>query len=124
MEAREAQRVNSIKSQRAQKDSVMAKTQHEKDWQQTIKREQELIRREDRQENVARIAKAQEYHKKRILDKIEYDSMKSQHVKEEKGKLMEMRAQVRREADKQKQGVMEAFESMKKKGKVTQASLH
>ena len=70
-----------------------------------------------------RIAKAQEYHKKRILDKIEYDNTKTQTVKEEKGKLMEVRNQVRREADKQKQQVMETFEQMKKKGKVTHASL-
>ena len=80
----------------------MSKTQREKDWALQLKREQEMIKQEDRAENVRRIAKAQEYHKKRILDKIEYDNMKTQTVKEEKGKLMEVRNQVRREADKQK----------------------
>ena len=91
MEAREIQRINSIRSQRAQKDSVMSKTQREKEWALQLKREQELIKQEDKQENVKRIAKAQEYHKKRILDKIEYDNLKSQTVKEERGKLKEVR---------------------------------
>jgi len=101
----------------------MTKTQQDREWKLVLKREREMIMREDRQENVERISKAQDYHKKKILDKIEYDSQKSVAVKGEKGKLMEMRAQVRREADKQKQQVMGAFEQMKKKGKVTHASL-
>ena len=58
MEAREIQRINSIRSQRAQKDSIMSKTQREKEWALQLKREQELIKQEDKQENVKRIAKA------------------------------------------------------------------
>jgi hypothetical protein len=57
-----------------------------------VKREQMMIQREDRQENVARIAKATEYHKQKILEKIEYDNTKSKTVRSEKSKLMEMRA--------------------------------
>jgi hypothetical protein len=36
----------------------MSKTQREKEWALQLKREQELIKQEDKQENVKRIAKA------------------------------------------------------------------
>lgn len=39
-----------------------------------IKREQEMLRREEKWANVERIARAQEYKKQQILGKIEYDS--------------------------------------------------
>jgi len=41
----------------------MAKTKSEKDWSHMIKREKDLIKREDKLENVERIARAQSYHK-------------------------------------------------------------
>lgn len=99
------------------------KTQNEKDWNLMIKKEMDLIKREDKQENVERIAKAQQFKKDKILEKIEFDNMKTQHVRKEKEKLLETRFQVRREADKQKTQIMEAFEMMKKKGKIDSASL-
>ena len=49
--------------------------------------------------------------------------MKTDIVKKEKEKLHETRFIVRREADKQKQNIMEAFEQMKKKGKIDSSSL-
>lgn len=68
-----------------------------------IKKEMDLIKREDRIENVTRISKANDYKKQKILEKIEFDNMKTHHVNSEKNKLMETRFIVRREADKQKQ---------------------
>jgi hypothetical protein len=88
-----------------------------------IKREMELIKREDRLENVDRITKANEYKKGKILEKIEFDNIKGDHIRKEKGKLMETRFAVRKEADKQKQSILNAFESMKKKGKIDNSSL-
>ncbi len=83
----------------------------------------DLIKREDKLENVDRIAKAQEYKKTKVLEKIEFGNAKSEHVRREKEKLLETRFAVRREADKQKQTVLEAFESMKKKGKIDNSQL-
>jgi hypothetical protein len=88
-----------------------------------IKKEMELLKREEKIENVDRIAKAQEYKKAKILEKIEFDNMKTEHVRREKEKLMDTRFSVRREADKQKQNILEAFETMKKRGKLDPASL-
>jgi hypothetical protein len=65
-----------------------------------LKREQDLIKREDKMENVDRISRANEYKKQKILEKIEYDNMKANQVSREKEKLMETRFAVRREAEK------------------------
>lgn len=54
----------------------MAKTANEREWQNMIKKEQEALKREEKIETVQRIARAQEYKKKMILDKIEYDNSK------------------------------------------------
>lgn len=118
MEAREFNRVDHIQRKRQEKDSVMAKTQAEKDWQLMLKKEMDAIKREDKQENVERIQRAQDYKKQKVMEKIEYGNAKSEHVKREKDKLMETRFAVRREAEKQKETIMGAFESMKKRGKV------
>lgn len=101
----------------------MTKTQSERDWSLMIKREMDLIKREDKLENVQRISKANEYKKAKILEKIEFGNMKGEHIRKEKGKLMETRFAVRKEADKQKQTILNAFESMKKKGKIDNTSL-
>ncbi len=123
MEAREFNRIDHIKKKREEKDSVMAKTQAEKDWQLMLKKEMDLIKREDKQENVERIQKAQDYKKQKVMEKIEYGNMKTEHVKKEKDKLMETRFSVRREAEKQKESIMNAFETMKKKGKIDNTQL-
>lgn len=44
-------------------------------------------------------------------------------MNKEKAKLMETRFLVRREAERQKQSLVEAFESMKKRGKIDNQSL-
>ena len=56
-----------------------------------LKKEMELIKREEKWENVERISRAQEYKKAKILEKIEYDNLRSQQVQKEKEKLMETR---------------------------------
>ena len=56
-----------------------------------IKKELDLIKREDKQESVERISRAQGYKKQKILEKIEFDNVKTQHVRKEKEKLLETR---------------------------------
>jgi len=97
---------------------TMSKTQSEKDWVLMLKREKDLLKREEKLENVERIARAQEYKKQKVLEKIEFGNLKTELVKNEREKLMETRFAVRREAEKQKQTVLGAFETMKKKGKI------
>lgn len=123
MEVREFSRIDQIKKKREEKDSVLTKTQSEREWSLMLKREMDLIKREEKLENVDRISKAQDYKKTKVLEKIEYGNMKSEHVRKEKEKLMETRFSVRREAEKQKATILEAFENMKKKGKIDNTQL-
>ena len=78
----------------------MARTQNEREWSLMLKREMDLIKREDRLENVDRISRAHDYKKSKILEKIDFDHYKGEHIKKEKEKLMETRFAVRKEADK------------------------
>lgn len=59
----------------------------------------DLIKREDRLENVDRISRATEFKKAKILERIEFDALKGESIKKEKSKLMETRFSVRREAE-------------------------
>ena len=58
MELRENSRVEIVKKKRETKDLSLTKTQTERDWQLMLKREMDLIKREDKLENVERIGKA------------------------------------------------------------------
>lgn len=118
MEAREFNRIDHIKSKRQEKDSVMMKTQSQKDWDLMLKKEMDLIKREGKLDNVDRISKANEYKKQKVLEKIEYGNERSRALSQEKDKLLETRFVVRQEADKQKKQILEAFDVMKKKGKI------
>ena len=69
----------------------MGRTQSQKEWDLMIKKELDLLKREDKQESVERISRAQGYKKQKIIEKIEFDNMKAQHVKKEKEKLLETR---------------------------------
>lgn len=42
-----------------------------------IRREQEMLKREEKSENMERITRAQDYKKNQILEKIEYDNTKT-----------------------------------------------
>jgi hypothetical protein len=58
MEEREKHRIEYIRTKRFEKDSVMTKTQTEREWSLMIKKEMDLLKREDKLENVDRITKA------------------------------------------------------------------
>ena len=88
-----------------------------------IKKEQEMLKREEKWETVERIARAQEYKKSLILEKIEYDNLKTQTLMSEKERLFASRASIRREADKQKQAIMDQFKKTRKKGKLDRTAL-
>jgi hypothetical protein len=55
-----------------------------------------LIKREDRLENVERISRANAYHQKKIMQKIELDKIKTDALMAEKANMLETRFAVRR----------------------------
>ena len=65
-------RVNILLDKRDAKEIQMAKTKEQREYELMIRKEVELIKREERLENVERIARANEHKKKLIMKKIEY----------------------------------------------------
>jgi hypothetical protein len=76
------------------------------------------MKKQDRQETVMRIARIQEYQKEKVMEKIESDNERSARILAEKAALLETRQKLRKQVDFQKQRAIEAFERMKKKGKL------
>ena len=77
-------RIDQIYFARTQKEEQMMKTNKAKEWEATLKREVDILRREERWDNVLRIQKAQEYQKKKVKQKIEFDKLKGEQLQVEK----------------------------------------
>jgi hypothetical protein len=60
--------------QRKDKELVMQNTLQAREYQKVLQVELLQIQREEREDNVRRIARAQEYQQKLILDKIQLDN--------------------------------------------------
>ena len=98
----EKQRIDQIFFARTQKEKELVKTNKAKEWEATLKREIDILRREERWENVLRIQKAHDYQKSKVKQKIEFDMMRGEQLQQEKAEMMQTRLQVRRQADRQK----------------------
>ena len=70
----------------------------------------ELLKREERLDNVKRISKANEYQNQKIKEKIDYDKVKCEQLAAEKADMLETRFSVRRQAEKQKRQMVQAVE--------------
>lgn len=77
-------RIDQIYFARTQKEEQMMKTNKAKEWEATLKREVDILRREERWDNVLRIQKAQEYQKNKVKQKIEFDKLKGEQLQAEK----------------------------------------
>ena len=66
------------------KEEMLKKITKEREYKTLIKKEVEILKREERLENVARIAKANEYQNKLVSDKIEMDKIKGEMISKEK----------------------------------------
>ena len=60
----------------------------------------------------------QQYEREKVMEKIQSDDMRTVQLKQEKQSLLAARFQMRSQADKQKQEMMQAFERMQNKGKI------
>lgn len=88
-----------------------------------LKREEELLKREERLDNVARIARANKYQADKIKQKIEYDKQRGERLMAEKKNMLDTRFAVRRQAEQQKRAMLETVEKMKKKGNFSKGDL-
>jgi len=76
----------------------------------------DMMKREERLENVARIARANENTQHKIMLKIQADKVKADRIVREKNEMFENRMAVRKKADEEKIVLMSKVEGMKKKG--------
>ena len=83
----------------------------------------DLLKREERLENVERIARANEYSAQKVKQKIEYDQIKGEQLQQEKQMMLETRLAVRKQAEMQKRAMLINVEKLKKKGALTKADL-
>ena len=95
----------------------------QRDYEGRIKREQELLKREERLDNVARIARANKYQANRIKQKIDFDKQRGEQLMAEKKNMLDTRFAVRRQAEQQKRAMLETVEKMKKKGNFSKHDL-
>lgn len=63
-----------------------------------------------------RIQKIQQYKREKIFERIVSDDVRAQQLKAEKEALLMARGEMRKQADLQKQKMMETFEKMKTTG--------
>lgn len=82
------------------------------------KKIEEQIKRADKQDNVARIAKQQEYHKAQLMAKIQMDNERAQAVQLQKQQLLEQRKVIQKQMLAQKEELMSKFESIQRTGKI------
>jgi uncharacterized protein YfeS len=108
---------------RETKDEQLKKAYEAREYEESIKKEIALIKREDRLENVERIARANAYQQKKIMEKIELDKLKTEALMAEKASMLQTRFAVRRQADQQKSKLMKTVELMKKKGRFDKEEL-
>lgn len=69
-------RIKEILDKRGEKERLMQMTSEKREYELMLKRELELMKREERLENVERIARANDYRKDKLLTKIEHDNLK------------------------------------------------
>jgi len=72
----------------------------------------------DKQDNVQRIAKQQEYHKMQLMAKIQIDNERAQIVQLQKQQLLEQRKIIQSQMRAQKEELMAKFENIQKTGKI------
>ena len=94
----------------------MSQTATQREWEQFIKKEMDMMKREERLENVARIARANENTQHKIMLKIQADKEKADRIVKEKNEMFANRMAVRKKADEEKVILMAKVEQMKKKG--------
>ena len=119
----EEQRKKHIVDKRQERNYKVEYTHKQREEELKLRKEMENLKRKDRQETVERIAKIQQYKREKVFEKIVQDDMRSMHIRSEKENLLEARKEMRKQADLQKQQMMETFDKMKLKGKVDQKEL-
>lgn len=118
-ESRRTEFLNKMKAT----EEMVKRTQDMNKQEQVKKTRINTMKMKDREENVRRIEKMNEYHREKIMDKIEVDNERAENIRQEREQIMQMRSNLRKKVDREKEGMMEVFEKAKKKGKLDSKDL-
>jgi len=83
---------------RSKKEHHLDEVYKKRNYDLKLKQEIDFLKREERLENVQRIARAQQFAKDQIMKKIEEDNIKGQNNKESKEYALKTRLDVKRHA--------------------------
>lgn len=95
-----------------QDQTKFEKVLHERQAFLTEKKEADAQKRKERQKNVRKIAKMQENEKMAILERIQKDDQRAEQIKKEKAQLYDIRKNMRIEADRMKEDMMEYLDKI------------
>lgn len=118
METNEEAKKKAILDKTEEINSKVQKVQSQQKQERKRKAELAALKREDREETVNRITKMNEYRRDKLQEKIETDNDRSAKILSEKSLLVQTRQTLRKKVERQKAKVLEAFEKMKKNGKI------
>jgi len=79
---------------------------------------EESLKQMDKQDNVARIFKQQEYQKAQLMAKIQMDNERGKAVQIQKQELLEQRKVIQKQMLAEKEVLMSKFESIQRTGKI------
>ena len=108
---------------RDEKEMMLRLVAQDRDKQAFIRRELSLVKREERLDNVERIARANKYAAAKIKKKIESDMQRSNRLEAQKQEIMEQRRKVKHKLNAEKDQLMKAVEEMKRTGNFTRSKL-
>lgn len=117
-------RVDQLLQTRQIKERNACLTKEQRDHEQMIRREMDLLRREEKLENVQRIDRANQHKKTKIIGKMQEKNEKCEQILSEKNKMLNNRVRIRNEATKNKQQMLETVHKMRMTGNFDFTKLH
>lgn len=114
MEVIEAERKAEVFMRLQQSEAQVADVRARQAWEHRVNQERMALQRQDREEEVRRVMRVQEYQREKTLHRIKSDDAKAAKVFQEKQALMEMRLALRRQIEARKQQLLQQFEEAKK----------
>ena len=82
------------------------------------KRAADFLKRMDKDDNIRRIREIQEMKKRKIMEKIDKDNQRTLLIQNKKQEMMQLRFELLKELEKQRQTIMDDFEQKKQNNKV------
>lgn len=108
------QRIEKVIDKQREKEEAVKKLKNSQRKMLVIKKTAEELKRQDRFEEVKRMARQQDYQREVVMDRIQEQYSRVQLISKEKQSILEQRKQLRKDVEIKKKQLMEKFERLKK----------